>query len=82
MLTTRFDDALRYAHNLHRDQTRKGTAIPYISHLMAVSALVLEHGGDEDQAIAALLHDAPEDQGGKITLEEIRRRRAAKAFMA
>ena len=63
-----------YAHELHRIQTRKGTTIPYISHLMAVSALVVEHGGDEDQAIAALLHDAAEDQGGQETLDEIRRR--------
>jgi (p)ppGpp synthase/HD superfamily hydrolase len=74
MLTSQFDDAFRYAHELHGDQTRKGTPIPYISHLMSVSALVIEHGGDEDQAIAALLHDGPEDQGGKETLEEIRRR--------
>jgi (p)ppGpp synthase/HD superfamily hydrolase len=74
MLTTRFDEALRYAHDLHRDQTRKGTPIPYISHLMTVSALVIEHGGNEDQAIGALLHDAAEDRGGAETLEEIRRR--------
>lgn len=74
MLTIRFDDALRYAHDLHRDQTRKGTAIPYIAHLMTVSALVLEHGGNEDQAIGALLHDAAEDQGGEETLADIRRR--------
>lgn len=74
MLTKRFDEALLYAHDLHRDQTRKGTLIPYISHLMAVSAMVIEHGGDEDQAIAGLLHDAAEDQGGAETLEDIRRR--------
>jgi (p)ppGpp synthase/HD superfamily hydrolase len=73
-MTNRFDEAFRYAHELHGAQTRKGTPIPYISHLMSVSALVIEHGGDEDQAIAALLHDGPEDQGGKETLEEIRRR--------
>lgn len=72
MLTTRFDDAFRYAHRLHQSQTRKGTLIPYISHLMTVSALVVEHGGDEDQAIAALLHDAAEDQGGAETLVKIR----------
>ena len=48
MLTTRFDDAFRYAHQLHREQTRKGTPIAYISHLMTVSALVIEHGGNED----------------------------------
>src|SRR5258705_7041041 len=73
MLTDRFDDAFRYAHRLHQSQTRKGTSIPYISHLMTVSAIVIEHGGNEDQAIAALLHDAPEDQGGEATLEEIRK---------
>jgi (p)ppGpp synthase/HD superfamily hydrolase len=55
-------------------QLRKGTSIPYLSHLMAVSALVLEHGGDEEQAIAGLLHDAAEDQGGETTLREIERR--------
>lgn len=74
MLTGRYDEAFRYAHDLHRDQTRKGTAIPYISHLMSVSAIVVEHGGDEHQAIGALLHDAAEDQGGQETLDEIRRR--------
>ncbi len=61
MLTERFNEAFRYAHRLHRDQTRKGTPIPYISHLMSVAALVVEHGGNEDQAIAGLLHDAVED---------------------
>jgi (p)ppGpp synthase/HD superfamily hydrolase len=74
ILTDRYDEALRYAHGLHRSQNRKGTGIPYISHLMTVSALVLEHGGDEDQAIGALLHDAAEDQGGARTLDEIRQR--------
>ena len=74
MLTERFDEALVYAHGLHREQRRKGTAIPYVAHLMAVSALVLEHGGNEDQAIGALLHDAAEDQGGQATLDDIRRR--------
>ena len=71
-LTERFDDALRYAHELHHRQTRKGTRIPYASHLIAVAALVIEHGGDEDRAIAALLHDAAEDQGGAPTLAMIR----------
>ena len=74
MLTKRFDDAFHYAHSLHHNQTRKGTSIPYISHLMSVAALVIEHGGSEDQAIAALLHDAAEDQGGAETLAEIRKR--------
>ena len=74
MLTSRYDDAFRYAHELHGSQKRKGTSIPYISHLMIVSALVIENGGTEDQAIGALLHDAAEDQGGTKTLSEVRRR--------
>jgi (p)ppGpp synthase/HD superfamily hydrolase len=73
LLTNRFDEAFHYAHQLHRTQMRKGTPIPYISHLMTVAALVIEHGGNEDQAIAGLLHDAAEDQGGAETLEVIRR---------
>jgi (p)ppGpp synthase/HD superfamily hydrolase len=74
MLTSRYDEAFRYAHELHRAQMRKATSIPYISHLMIVSALVIENGGSEDQAIGALLHDVAEDQGGAETLEEIRTR--------
>jgi len=74
MLTDRFDDALTLAARLHRNQKRKVSNIPYISHLLAVAALVLEHGGDEDQAIAALLHDAVEDQGGLDTARMIRTR--------
>lgn len=74
MLTPRFEEALLYAYQLHANQLRKGTQIPYFAHLMGVTALVLEDGGDEDQAIAALLHDAVEDQGGIETLQEIRRR--------
>lgn len=70
-LSHRFEQALVYAHKLHRKQTRKGGNIPYISHLLSVAALVLENGGDEDEAIAALLHDAVEDQGGKATREVI-----------
>lgn len=62
------------ATRLHAGQLRKGTHIPYLSHLLAVTALVLEDGGGEDEAIAALLHDAVEDQGGMRTLDEIRRR--------
>src|SRR4051812_16251011 len=60
-LGTRFDDALHFAFERHRFHVRKGSRVPYLSHLMSVSALVLEHGGSEDQAIAALLHDAVED---------------------
>jgi len=73
-LSTRFEDALTFATRLHADQARKGTTIPYISHLLAVTSIVLEQGGNEDEAIAALLHDAIEDQGGASTREEIRRR--------
>jgi len=71
-LTTRYTDAVTYAAQLHAEQTRKSTTIPYISHLLGVSSLVLEAGGNEDMAIAALLHDGPEDQGGQATLDEIR----------
>ena len=74
LLTDRFDQALAYASRLHRTQCRKGTAIPYVSHLLAVAAIALENGADEDQAIAALLHDAVEDQGGLAQLEAIRAR--------
>lgn len=71
-LSSRFERAFSLASELHRTQARKQSPIPYISHLMAVAALVLEHGGDENQAIAALLHDAAEDQGGEPTLARIR----------
>jgi len=70
----RFDEALVYAHQLHASQTRKGTTIPYIGHLLAVTAIVIENGGTEDEAIAALLHDAVEDAGGADTRKDIRRR--------
>ncbi|MGY1662300.1 HD domain-containing protein [Geodermatophilus sp. SYSU D00705] len=76
-LTERFDDALLFASQHHRKQLRKGSQVPYMTHLMSVSALVMEHGGSEDQAIAALLHDAVEDApagtGGAV-LAEIRSR--------
>ena len=72
-LSERFEKALVYAARLHASQTRKGSDIPYIAHLLGVTAIVLEDGGDEDEAIAALLHDAVEDQGGLSTLEEIRK---------
>ena len=71
-LTRRFDLALQFASGLHFEQRRKGTEIPYIAHLLAVCSFVLEAGGDEDQAIAALMHDAVEDQGGLSTLSTIR----------
>jgi (p)ppGpp synthase/HD superfamily hydrolase len=73
-LTHRFDEALQLAADLHRKQYRKGTGTPYMAHLLGVASLVLEDGGDEDQAIAALLHDAAEDQGGRKILEEIKAR--------
>lgn len=72
-LTARFSEALVFASALHRDQLRKGGSIPYVSHLLAVCSVVLENGGDEDEAIAALLHDGPEDCGGEPTLEVIGR---------
>src|SRR6266704_3127289 len=71
-LTSRFEEAITFATQLHAKQLRKGTTIPYIAHLLAVAALVLENGGNEDEAIAALLHDAVEDQGGVPTLKVIR----------
>ena len=73
-LSPRFDNALAVARQLHAGQVRKGTEIPYASHLLAVAAIVLEHGGGEDEAIAALLHDAVEDRGGAATRGEIRQR--------
>ena len=74
ILSARFEEALAYAVGLHREQPRKGTGVPYVSHLLSVAALVLEHHGTEEQAIAALLHDAVEDQGGRPTAEAIRAR--------
>jgi (p)ppGpp synthase/HD superfamily hydrolase len=71
LLTSRFREALSFAAGLHEEQVRKGTDIPYIAHLLGVTALVLEYGADEDVAIAALLHDAAEDQGGTDTLQQI-----------
>jgi (p)ppGpp synthase/HD superfamily hydrolase len=74
MLTDRFLEAVHYAAEAHKDQTRRGTTVPYLAHLMAVASIVLDDGGSEDEAIAALLHDAAEDQGGRARLEDIRRR--------
>jgi len=70
----KFEEALLYAARLHRDQTRKGTDTPYVTHLLAVASIVGENGGTEDEAVAALLHDAPEDRGGKERLQDIRER--------
>jgi (p)ppGpp synthase/HD superfamily hydrolase len=74
VLTDRFDRALLYATHVHGGQVRKGTSTPYVAHLLAVAATVLEYGGDEDLAIAALLHDSVEDQGGKARLDDVRNR--------
>jgi len=71
---SRLAAALQLAWELHGGQRRKGTEIPYVAHLLGVASLVLEHGGDEDQVIAALLHDGPEDQGGRPVLDRIRHR--------
>ena len=73
-LTPQFIDALQYAAQIHADQLRKGTTIPYISHLLGVCSIVLEYGGSEVEAIGALLHDAAEDQGGDAQLAMIRTR--------
>lgn len=72
-LTPRFEKALQEAFRYHSRQSRKGeAAVPYMGHLLGVTSIVIDAGGTEDQVIAALLHDAPEDQGGEATLEEIR----------
>jgi (p)ppGpp synthase/HD superfamily hydrolase len=74
ILSARFEQALVYAAILHSGQGRKGTPVPYVSHVMSVAALALENSANEDEAIAALLHDAVEDAGGAPRLEDIRRR--------
>jgi (p)ppGpp synthase/HD superfamily hydrolase len=70
-LTPKFTEALGYAARIHATQTRKASEIPYLGHLLSVAGLVIEADGSETQAIAALLHDAAEDQGGEPTLAEI-----------
>ena len=72
-LTSRFEQALIYTTQLHANQVRKCSDTPYISHLLSVAALILEDGGDEEEAIAGLLHDAVEDRGGIETREAILR---------
>lgn len=74
MYSSRFSAALLFAAQLHAAQMRKGTNEPYIGHLLGVASIAIEYGANEDEAIAALLHDAIEDQGGAATREEIRRR--------
>jgi (p)ppGpp synthase/HD superfamily hydrolase len=71
---TRFESALLYAHQVHHGQRRKGTGIPYVAHILAVTAIAMEYGASEDEAIGALLHDAAEDGGGEARLAEIRAR--------
>jgi (p)ppGpp synthase/HD superfamily hydrolase len=70
-LTPKFIEALGYAARKHATQTRKASEVPYLGHLLSVAGLVIEADGTETQAIAALLHDAAEDQGGERTLAEI-----------
>jgi (p)ppGpp synthase/HD superfamily hydrolase len=79
----KFVSALCYAADLHAKQFRKRTGRPYIGHLLGVTSITVEYGGDEEMAIAALLHDAVEDQGGLPRLREIRRKfgKRAKAAM-
>ena len=74
VVSKRFISALGYAAQLHARQIRKRTERPYIGHLLGVASIVIEYGGDEDLAIAALLHDAVEDQGGLPRLREIRKK--------
>lgn len=73
-LSPRLADAFGYALDVHSGMTRKGTAIPYMAHLMGVTSLVLQYGGSETEAIGALLHDAAEDAGGHDRLADIRAR--------
>jgi (p)ppGpp synthase/HD superfamily hydrolase len=73
-LGKRLDDGLGYALRLHRKQQRKGKNVPYAAHLLGTAGTVLDFGGDEAQAVAALLHDAAEDHGGRPRLDKIRRR--------
>jgi len=70
-LSIRFDHALLFAAQVHRNQDRKKSGIPYLSHLLGVASIVLDYGGDEEMAIAALLHDAVEDHGGRPMLRVI-----------
>jgi (p)ppGpp synthase/HD superfamily hydrolase len=72
MLSERFTHALTFATQLHANQKRKGSGVPYIAHLLGTASIALEYGANEDEAIAALLHDAIEDQGGAATREKIR----------
>src|ERR1700722_11320126 len=77
-LGPKLQGAFVYAAKMHAGQARKATTVPYLSHLMAVTSLVLEAGGDEEMAIAALLHDVVEDCGGMPRLREIRKQFGAR----
>lgn len=74
LLTNRFQRALVFAFKTHQEQLRKNSCSPYFSHLLSVCSTVLDAGSDEDVAIAALLHDAAEDQGGIETIQIIRKK--------
>ena len=71
-LGPKFEEALLFANRIHAEQKRKDSGAPYLAHVLGVAALVLEDGGSEEEAIAAVLHDAAEDQGGEEILTEIR----------
>jgi len=71
-LGPKFEEALIFANQIHAEQKRKATGAPYMAHILGVTAIVLEDGGSEEEAIAALLHDAAEDQGGEEILLTIR----------
>lgn len=73
MLSERFDAALDLAHRVHRTQTRKGSGVPYVAHVMGVASIVLEYGGTEDEAIGGLLHDTLEDAATDLEVDELRR---------
>lgn len=73
-LSVKFRKALAYAFDLHATQLKKASGVPYVGHLLSTAGTVIEHGGSETQAIAALLHDAAEDQGGRKTLQRIEKK--------
>jgi len=77
-MTSRLTDAFSFAFDAHREQTKKGSAVPYISHLLEVSGLVLTYGGNEDEAIAALLHDTVEDHPDLVSFQSIGKRFGSK----
>ena len=70
-LTQRFARAVQRARQIHDGDTRRGSEIPYLAHLLGVAALVLDDGGSEDEAIAALLHDTVEDHADRISFQDV-----------